>query len=211
MECMAKTKDESSTEPRYPYTSVPKTLRAFLELVPTKPKPPKVTSSTLKTWGFKSGNDASILRVLKSLELLSQAGEPTEHYAGYMQSNSGAAVLGKRIKTTYSELFQNVSNPEKASNEDLRNFFNINSGGSERTIQLQIDTFKALAAYATFGEEDPLNIDDESNDQSEHDAGRGKNPPAIRIDLHIHLPENKTKADYDAILESIAHHLYSSK
>jgi hypothetical protein len=201
--------DTGSGNPRYPYTVAPKSLRRFLELVPQKPKPPKITTSTLRTWGFKSGNDLSILRVLKEIELLSPAGEPTQHYGDFMKTGTGAAALGRQIKKSYEALFQNVSNPEKSSNDELRNFFNINSGGSERTIQLQIDTFKALVAYATFGDNDPLAQD--SLEHSANDSGSPVGTPAIRIDLHIHLPENKSKSDYDAILESIANHLYKSR
>jgi len=201
--------DESGTgaEPRYPYVVVPKSLRRFLELIPQKPKPPKITNSTLKTWGFRSGNDNSILRVLKSIELLAPTGEPTQSYADYMKPGTGSAVLGRQLKQHYEELFQNVANPEKAANDELRSFFNINSGGSERTIQLQIDTFKALAAYATFGGKDPLGQEQEGEQAQNGSMGQGGSP-VIRIDLHIHLPENKTKSDYDAIIESIANHLY---
>ncbi len=206
-----KQRGDAIGEPRYPYTVAPKTLRSFLELIPQKPKPPKVTSSTLKTWGFKSGNDNSILRVLKTLEFLSPGGEPTQHYANYMKPDTGAAVLGHQIKNSYPELFQNISNPEKASNEELRNFFNINSGGSEKTIKLQVDTFKALTAYATFGDKDPLDQEEEVSGDNGGGVGIRAKELAVRIDLHIHLPENKSKADYDAILESIANHLYRSK
>jgi hypothetical protein len=205
-----KVEKDGPGEPKYPYTVAPKTLRSFLEQVPKKPKPPKITSSTLKTWGYKSGNDASILRVLKDINLLSSSGEPTQGYADYMKTGTGAVVLGKLIKSCYEALFQNVTNPEKASNDELRNFFNINSGGSERTIQLQVDTFKALSAYAIFGETDPLNPDDSSLD-SEGSIREVSSFPIIRIDLHIHLPENKTKGDYDSIIESIANHLYGKR
>lgn len=197
-------------EPKYPYTPAPKSLRRFLELAPQKPKPPKIIGSTLKTWGLKSGNDVSILRVLKTVGLLSPSGEPTQAYADYMKPNTGAAVLGKHIRQCYEALFQNVTSPEKASNEDLRSFFNINSGGSGGTIKYQIDTFKALASFATFGGTDPLDQEDGTLD-GEQGTGSHGNAPAIRIDLHIHLPENKTKADYDAIIESIANHLYRHK
>lgn len=195
--------------PLFPYCTVPKSLRRFLETVPTKPKPPKITGGTLKVWGFRSSNDISILRVLKELGLLSSAGEPTTYYAGYMNKETGAAVLGARIKAVYEGLFQNVTNPEKASNDELKSFFNIHSGGGEKTIRFQIETFKALAAYATFGETDPLEQSvGVSIDEVASPKGAVGGNPAIRIDLHIHLPENKTKADYDAILESIANHLY---
>ena len=197
----------TATQPAFPYTVAPKSLRRFLELAPQKPKPPKVTSSTLQTWGFKSHNDQSVLRVLKTLGLLSQNGDTTQAYADYMKAGTGAATLGKLIRKTYEALFQNVSTPEKASNQDLTNFFNINSGGSERTIQLQVDTFKALTAFATFGDADPL----EQPDENDEGGGAGPKSPAIRIDLHIHLPESKTKADYDAIIESIANHLYQKR
>lgn len=207
---MTATSGSSAGEPRYPYTVAPKSLRRFLQMVPTKPRPPRVTSATLKTWGLKSGNDVSILRVVKSIGLLSDGGEPTPLFAEYMKAGTGAAALGKLIKRTYAALFQNVSSPEKAANDELRNFFNIHSGGSERTIQLQVDTFKALAAYATFGENDPLD-QDEGNDGGETGFEKRGDTPPVRVDLHIHLPENKTKADYDAILESIATHIYRRK
>jgi hypothetical protein len=103
-----------------------------------------------------------------------------------------------------------VTSPEKAQNEELRSFFNINSGGSESTIKFQIDTFKALASYATFGETDPLDQKEDAQNGGQGTNNYG-NIPTIRIDLHIHLPENKTKADYDAIIESLANHLYRDK
>ena len=196
-------------EPKFPYTLTPNSLRRFLEMVPTKPRPPKITGETLKVWGFKNTNDASLLRVLKKLDLLSSAGEPTAHYTEFMNRETGASVLGQRIRAVYPALFDTVANPEKASNEDLKNFFNINSGGAEETIRLQIETFKALAAYATFGDTDPLAPEPSPIDGDSRSIGTGSDSkPMVRIDLHIHLPENKTKGDYDAILESIAHHLY---
>lgn len=204
-------KAAATAEPKYPYTVAPKSLRRFLELVPQKPKPPKVVTTTLQTWGLKSGNDASILRVLKTVGLLTSSGEPTQAYADYMKPGTGAAALGKLIKQCYEALFQNVTSPEKAGNEELLSFFNINSGGSEATIKLQIDTFKALVSYATFGGTDPLDQEEVTVRGGGQGARGSSDVPAIRIDLHVHLPENKTKAEYDAIIESIANHLYQRK
>jgi len=207
-----KTQRESMTaEPAYPYTTVPNSLRRFLELVPQKPKPPKVNGDTLKVWGLKNSNDQSILRVLKKLDLLSSNGDTAATYAEFMRPDIGASVLGQKIKSVYSKLFENVANPGTASTEELTSFFNIHSGGGEKTIRFQIDTFKALAAYATFGQSDPLQSSETSLENGSESSGvrtGGMTLPAIRIDLHIHLPENKSKSDYDAIMESIANHLY---
>jgi hypothetical protein len=203
--------EAATTEPKFPYTVVPNTLRRFLEIVPKRPKPPKVVTATLRTWDFKGGNDPGILSVLKKIGLLTPSNEPTQAYADYMKSGTGAAALGVKVKECYETLFQNVANPEKASNDDLRNFFNIHSGGGERTIHYQIETFKAIAAFSTFGVADPLAAG-ESIEGGDAGAGYGGiSIPPIRIDLHIHLPENKSKADYDAIMESIANHLYRQK
>jgi hypothetical protein len=205
-------KEEVSSEPLYPYTTTPNSLRRFLEMVPQKPKPPRITGDTLKVWGFKNSNDATVLRALKKLELLNSNGDTTPIYAEFMHRDIGASVLGRQIKSVYSALFENVANPGTASTEELTNFFNIHSGGSEKTIRFQIDTFKALAAYATFGESDPLETPDSSIDGTQgpsHTTRSGSSgTPPIHIDLHIHLPENKSKSDYDAIMESIANHLY---
>jgi hypothetical protein len=200
-------------EPKYPYTLTPSSLRRFLDQVPTKPKPEKVTAPTLKAWGFKNTNDQSILRVLKALELLGSAGEPTTSYIEYMSRDKGPAALGRQIRKVYGALFTHVANPANAGQEELKNFFNTYGGGGERIVQLQIQTFKALAEHATFGASDPL---DQAEEDDEQQPGLGQqtkrlrrgSDAAVRIDLHIHLPENKTKADYDSILESIAKHIY---
>jgi hypothetical protein len=205
----ARSSHETTAEPKYPYCVAPKSLRRLLSLVPDKPRPPKVNSATIKGWGFKSGNDVSVLRVLKAVDLLGASGETTQTYADFMKKDSGPEVLGKKIRSAYASLFDNVKNPEKAPNSELISFFNIHSGGSASTIRYQVDTFKALAEHATFGGSDPLA---QSEAQSAPDVraadGRVTGEPVIRIDLHIHLPENKSKSDYDALLESIATHLY---
>ena len=35
--------------------------------------------------------------------------------------------------------------------------------------------------------------------------------PAIHIDLHIHLPENKTTRDYEAIIQDIARYIFKQE
>ncbi len=201
-------KDRAHGSPAFPYTITPNALRRFLEMVPNKPKPPKITQSTLKVWGLKNNNDRSIIPVLKKLELLSASGEPLAPYGEFMKKETGPAALGRQIKRVYGGLFENLNNPEKASHEELKNFFHIHSGGSESSIKYQIDTFKVVASYATFGNSDPLE-QPETLPTNSPKANRGvAEGPTVRIDLHIHLPENKTKSDYDAIMESIATHLY---
>lgn len=203
------------SQPKYPYTPKPGSLRKFLQMAPSKPKPTSLTSATLKTWGFTSSNDLAILRVLKALELLAPDGKTTEHYAAFMQRGSGPSALGARIRTVYPDLFESFKDPREASVEELTNFFNIHSGGSEKTIEYQVHTLKALADAADF---DQAGIAPSPQD-SAPEGPRGGVPAlpraagggAFHIDLHVHLPENKSKTEYDAIFESIAHHIFGKR
>ncbi len=136
--------NSSYGQPKYPYSTTTNSLRRFLEIVPNKPKPPQVVTSTLKVWGLKNTNDYTILRVLKALGLLSPNGEPTNFYIDYMKKETGAAALGQRIKIVYKDLFDNITNPEKAPDEELKSFFNIHSGGGEATIKYQIEILTPL-------------------------------------------------------------------
>lgn len=114
--------DRADSQPQYPYTPKPGSLRKFLQLVPTKPKPTKVNESLLKTWGFKSSNDRTIARVLKQLGLLGSDGSTTNHYAAFMQKDTGPGALGARIRAVYPKLFESFNDPGKASVDDLTNF-----------------------------------------------------------------------------------------
>jgi hypothetical protein len=212
-----KGEQESTTEksePKFPYTTTVASLRKFLSLAPNKPKPPQVSLATLKTWGIKDNNASTVCRVCREIGLIDSSDRPTPEYESFMKKDMGAATLGRLVRNKYSLLFDHVTNPERASSDDLKNFFNIYSGGSERTIELQIATFKALAEHSKF------NAVPHQPAANPPPAGAGRvdlggdgNPPAgpsgtaLHIDLHIHLPENKTKLDYDAIIESIATHL----
>jgi hypothetical protein len=123
---------------------------------------------------------------------------------------TGPCSLGARIKEQYKELFETSHEPHKNQSE-LRTFFNINSGGGERTIDYQIQTFKALSEFADFSASSEAKGDGSQNGDNgpKEDGGRalGKLPP-VQIDLHIHLPENKTARDYEAIIQDIAKYIY---
>lgn len=202
------------TEPSFPYTNKPGSLRRFLQLVPQKPRPQKIDKTLMQSWGFKDTNDMSILRVLRSAGLLSSTNEPTDLYTSFMNLNGGAAALAKPLRELYAPLFTASHTPYKESAEMLRNLFNIHSGGSAVTLDLQVQTFKALSESTNF----------ESGQLQDTTAGQptGGTPPAagstppngfqqgpsVHIDLHIHLPENKSRRDYEAIIEDIGRYIY---
>jgi len=200
------------TEPLFPYTNKPGSLRKFLQLVPQKPKPQKIEKTLMQSWGFKDTNDMSIIRVLRSIGLLNSTNEPTDLYTAFMNLNGGAAALAKPVRDIYAPLFTASHTPYKESAETLRNLFNIHSGGSPATLDFQVQTFKALAESTTFEGLAAVVAPSDTTAAAtiatvDLSSGR-QHGPSVHIDLHIHLPENKSRRDYEAIIEDIGRYIY---
>ncbi len=208
---MANKKGETG-EPKFPYTTEPQALRRLLTEIPKRPKPPKVTMETLKAWNVSNNNNArTAIAVLKKLGFLGSAGEPTELYVEFMKTGVGPGVLGRRIKEVYRVLFENSHAPQSEPIEELKKLFNIHSGGGTEAMRLQVQTFKTLSEYATFTVADAApgaknhKATGEAQTLTDHQDHR---LPPIQVDLHIHLPENKTTREYEAIIQDIAKYIY---
>jgi hypothetical protein len=129
-----------------------------------------------------------------------------------MSIDGGAAVLGPEIRRVYASMFQASHTPYSENTEKLQNLFNIHSGGGERTLDQQIQTFKALCENASFDQTaSTIGVPGAPADRTPTQGltGAGPNtPPVININLHIHLPENKTRRDYEDIIEDIGRHIF---
>ena len=185
-------------------------LRRFLEQVPNRPRPTRVNRDLLASWGLSGTENASIIRVLKAVGLVNDNNEPSESYTAFMRAGTGPAILGSLIKRTYAPLFEASHQPNREPTESLQNLFNIHSGGA--TIELQIQTFRALCDFANFesttGEAvAPAESEIRTVQQSAALRQRG---PAIHIDLHIHLPPGKSSREYQYIIQDIAKYLYGT-
>lgn len=204
---------KANTEPKFPYTTKPSSLRRLLQEIPKKPKPPKFDKELLKSWEFSDANDYSMLRVLKAIGLLDSDNKPTEIYARYMQLDGGAAALAEPIKKVYEPLFHASHTPYKESLEKLQNLFNIHSGGGERALDQQIQTFKALCEYASFETLMPIAIQVPNPPGLPARTGSqivqtSSDGAAVHINVHIHLPDNKSRRDYEAIIEDIGRYIF---
>lgn len=205
---------KAETIPKFPYTNKPGSLRKFLKAIPGKPKPNKFDRSLLKSWGFGDSNDYSLLRVAKAVGLLNENNEPTDTYVAFMRMGDGAKALAPKIRNVYAPLFQASHAPYNESSESLKNLFNIHSGGGETTLGFQIQTFKALCDHADFSgiqsdyEASTISTGGATNSTTQTANSAPGSGPAININLHIHLPENKTSRDYEAIIQDIGRYIF---
>lgn len=180
--------------------------------MPKRPRPSKVNADTLKAWDLKDTNDQTIIRVLKALGLVGPSNEPTDRYVEFMTPGKGPKLLAQAVKEVWGPLFGLSHQPHKEDDPTLKNYFNIHSGGSPATLALQIQSFKAVCDFADFS---ATSVAPTSASIAQGSAaplmaqgvGAG-NGPTIHIDLHIHLPENKSRRDYEYIFEDIAKYIY---
>jgi hypothetical protein len=204
---------KAESEPKFPYTTKPSSLRKLLQGIPKKPKPPRFDRELLRSWEFPDSNDYTMIRVLKAVGLVDASNQPTEIYARYMQLDGGSAALAEPIKQVYKPLFLASHTPYSESNEKLKNLFNIHSGGGERTLDQQIQTFRALCENTSF--DTPASApqhtpatDGVSNAGLALPAQQTSAGPAVNINVHIHLPENKSRRDYEAMIEDIGRYIF---
>jgi hypothetical protein len=214
---MTRTQKLSNSDPKYPYTPVPGVLRKILQAIPNRPKPSKVNAALVVGWGAanaENGNTRSAVSVLKKVGLIGSAGEPTSLYSEFMKQGSGPAALGVKLREVYKPFFEHSHAPHSEPDEALENLFNIHSGGAQSVVRLQMQTFKALCDSASYGATAVVpgaaaaGVSG-SADLEASNAGLGPTRlPSVKLDLHIHLPENKTTREYEAIIQDIAKYIY---
>ena len=133
--------------------------------------------------------------------------EPTDSYSQFMNLDGGPRILGNEIRQLYGPMFAASHTPYNESAEKLKNLFNIHSGGGERSLEYQIQTFKALCENAAFdsaaapiGTPAPATALGSSIGVGPAPLMVAAGQPIVNINLHIHLPENKTRRDHEDII-----------
>ncbi len=200
-----------SLDEKFPYTSAPNSLRKFLKGIPEKAVPPKVTQQYIVSIGMKSGNDRTIIPVLKSVGLLDGSGVPTSPFRDFRDRSKGPTVLAGLIRNTYSDLYSTYEDAHAQSDDNLTNFFKAKSKLGVRAIQFQLATFKVLCEFADFKAPGPIGVAQVGGQLGRSTATQQEVYPAIHITLQIHLPESKDANVYDMIFQALAKHLMKAR
>jgi hypothetical protein len=135
--------------PEYAYTTVTGKIKPLLEKIRTVGVPSKVTGEWLKTLGFTSTNDRSLVGVLKFVGLIDQTGIPTARWSAY-RGASHKTVLGEAIRSGYADLYAVYPDAHTRSNMDLQHVFSTSSSAGQQVVGKTIQTFKALVDEAAF-------------------------------------------------------------
>lgn len=199
------------------YTTVPGKISTLLSKIKQVGVPSKVTNAWLKTIGFTSSNDGTLIGILRISGLVDGSSVPTERWSQFRGAR-GKEVLGDGIRQGYSELYKVYPDAHSRSNIDLENVFSSSSKAGKHAIQKAVSTFKNLAAEAEFKS---VAVEDEANFEAEAPraagidpktaakAGANSNAPSLHIDVQVHVSAEASAEQIDQIFASMAKHLYN--
>ncbi len=202
----------------FPYAHSTKKLEDFLQYVQSIGVPEKASTNWLKSTGFTSSNDGSMIRVLKFIGLLDSSSVPTEAWQSYRDKDNARQVLANSIRNGYSGLFEHFPNAEARSLEELNNFFAARTALGPNARQKAAKTFQTLCSMADFSAESAngAKITDDGNEVStDANAPLVAQPkevnspaPTLHIDFQVHIAADAPPEQIDQIFESMAKHLY---
>ncbi len=202
--------------------NLPGVLRKIQEGAP----PQRFTVEHLKSLGFTSSNDTTIVRLLKDLGFLSENGEPTDIYHAYRDSSKSEKVLGRVLLDKYGDLFHINENLSESHRKAVEGKFKATLGLSDDLAGRAASTFFTLLkisdiagarsdgkVLSTIDEMRPdskssKQMDNDTNDEEQRLNDRSqKNPVNLRYNIEIHLPASPDITVYNAIFKALKEHL----
>src|ERR1700690_1142743 len=141
----------------FTYTTVPGKIKSLLDKIRQVGVPTKTSVQWLKTIGFTSSNDTSLLGILKAIALIDPTGVPTPAWSQFRGAHH-RKVLGDAIRTGYAELFAVYPDAWQRSNTELEHVFSTSSSAGKQVIAKTVATFKALCESAEFSEQTTLSM-----------------------------------------------------
>jgi hypothetical protein len=176
--------------------------------------PSQVTQQLLKDWGFASSSDRAFLPLLKALNFLTPAGQPTQRYHDYRDHSRSKAVMAEALREAYHDIFLIKSNPTKNDQTSIvgkfKSFHNVSDDISQRMSK----TFFALLDLADMsanngaGVAKPAPAVEHENPSATVKASQqvASQLAGLHYNVQIHLPATKDVEVYNAIFKSLREH-----
>jgi len=130
------------------YTTVPGKIKPLLAKVREVGVPKRAGVQWLKTLGFTSSNDASLLKVLTQIDLIDAGSSPTARWNRYRGADY-RSVLAEAIVQGYSELYSVYPDAHRRSNEELDHVFSTHSEGGSSVSPRQSAPSKHSSSWLT--------------------------------------------------------------
>ncbi len=205
---------------KYAYTTVPSKLRDLLKKAPNMGRPDKVTVAWLKTAGWTSSNDASMIPVLRFAGLVGADGRPGGLWdAVRAPTRENRATFAGAIRKAYADLFALYPDAHRKDAEALRNFFRAHTGGGEQVQSKLVQTFQTLAEFGDFDVDD-VAVDTQDGEPAAIKPRAAQIPKkpaadvsmlgsgmALTLNIQLQLPATADSEVYDKLFASMRKHL----
>ncbi len=205
----------------YPYAQTKKSLKGTIDKMVTMDVPVKVDEDFFSSIGFSNPNDLAVVKVLRFLNFVDKADQPTPVWRSYRNPEEAKLVMANAIRTAYSDLFAQHPNANVVTNSELSTYFAANTNSGPDVVRKTVSTFITLCEYADFGSESDSGLFESNSNGAEtrlegQNNGNGIKPPALpdqqpalHIDIQIHISPSADADQIDNIFRSMAKHLYS--
>ena len=194
----------------YQYTTVPGKLKKLLSKIREVSVPPKATIKWLKSIGFNSSNDCTMLTVLKFINFTDSSGVPKSKWTDYRGANH-AQVLASAIREGYAELFAVYPDAHLRKSDELEHVFSTSSSAGKQVIGKTLRTFQSLSEQADFTVSGvPMPTSTPATITTPVTSG-GQAQPSLHIDIQVHISPDASPDQIDQIFSSMAKHLYKGK
>lgn len=201
-----------------PVTKSHAKIGEFLSKVQEVKPPPSATVKWLKSIGYKSSYDESLLHVLDAIGFRDEGKKPTFQWREYRNRQNASNILAAGIRMGYKALFDVYDDAHARDEDALKNILRPVMDSSDEDVGLAVETFKSLCSAADFEEassngsgiafekrsRDDMSVSRLSVDPNNVEASL----PALHIDIQIHISADASEAQIDAIFDSMAKHLY---
>jgi len=205
----------------FTYTTVPGKIKPLLDKIRQVGVPSKANGQWLKSLGFTSSNDLTLISVLKAVSLIDASSIPTPVWSAYRGAHH-KRTLGEAIRKGYAELFAVYPDAWQRSSSELEHVFSTSSTAGKQVIAKTVGTFKTLCESAEFAP-----IDEQSEPLVQTGpmhvpaAAGGPIParitntasigPSVHIEIKINISPEASTDQIDQIFKSMAKHLYGER
>jgi hypothetical protein len=198
----------------------------ILEAIQQAGVPPRFTQEFLKSLGFGSSNDRSVIGVLKSLGFLDQSGAPTARYRAYRNRSEAPYILADAIREAYSDVFLANQNAQTLPADRVKGILASRVDKGDAVLKKMATTFRTLASAAKWDREPgqvsgpapvevAVEVDPPTPEQVATNGGgqvqvvpkTQSAPLEYHYNIQIHLPSTKDVSVYNAIFKSLKEHL----
>jgi uncharacterized protein DUF5343 len=143
----------ANSVPSYPYISGQGALtQTFAQL--RKAVPPKVDAGYLQRFKIAPANESYIISILRFLGIVDEDCNRIDDKSAYLYGSEDAfrSGLENAVRTSYSQLFDEMADALQAERDDLVHWFRASDKTSAVVGQRQAATFLTLAALAGHGD-----------------------------------------------------------